>query len=100
VAQGVVSGFGWLSQQLLDAMAVGQMTPGPVLSSATFIGYLVAGVPGAVVSTVAVFLPSFITMSITAEMAGARDEPCPGRNDLPDHFLNVYQRVLWTPDLW
>lgn len=57
----IIGQLGWLTrQQLVDAVAVGQMTPGPVLTTATFIGYLVAGVPGAVISTVAIFLPSFL----------------------------------------
>jgi chromate transporter len=65
IQRDVVSRYGWLTQQqLIDAIAVGQMTPGPVLSSATFIGYLVAGLPGAVVSTLAVFTPSFLIVAL------------------------------------
>ena len=61
---------GWLSDaQILDAVAVGQMTPGPVLSSATFAGYLLAGVPGAVIATVAIFLPAFIFVAVAGAIA-------------------------------
>lgn len=58
---GLVQERGWLSQaELLDAIAIGQLTPGPLLSSATFIGYLLAGVPGALVATLGIVLPSFV----------------------------------------
>jgi chromate transporter len=65
--QGLVQQHAWLThQQLLDAVAIGQFTPGPVLSTATFIGYILGGVPGAAVATVAIFLPSFFYVSLLA----------------------------------
>jgi chromate transporter len=60
----LVYNLGWLTdKQLIDAVAVGQFTPGPLFTTATFIGYVVGGLPGALVATVAIFLPGFVLIA-------------------------------------
>ena len=67
--QGLVQQYGWLDQrQFLIAVAVGMISPGPVVITATFVGYLVAGFWGSLVSTVGIFLPSFIFVLVAAPL--------------------------------
>jgi chromate transporter len=95
----LVARWHWLtSAQLLDATAVGQVTPGPVFTTATFIGYVLGGVPGAVVATGGIFLPSFVFIAISGPLV-----PRLRRSPIAGAFLdgvNVASLALMAVVTW
>ena len=69
IRSNLVTHLGWITErQLLDAIAMGQVTPGPLSTTATFIGYLLGGLPGAALATVAIFLPAFFFVAISGPL--------------------------------
>ncbi len=80
----LVDKLGWLSKsELLDAIAIGQFTPGPVLSTSTFVGYQLGGLNGAIAATLGMFLPSFLFVWLLNPLV-----PKLRKSKIASHFLN------------
>jgi chromate transporter len=84
--------LGWLSQQqLLDAVTIGQITPGPLFTSATFVGYVMAGPIGGIVATIGIFLPSFVFVALSAPVI-----PLMRRSPTASAFLDGINVASWA----
>ncbi len=95
----LVTRLGWLTdQQLIDAIAIGQVTPGPVFTTATFVGYILGGTPGALLATLGIFLPSFIFVAISNPLI-PRLRRSPWVRGLLDG-VNVASLALMTAVTW
>jgi chromate transporter len=97
--QDLVGNWRWLtSRQLLDAVAVGQITPGPLFTTATFIGYVLKGAPGAAVATIGIFLPAFVFCAVSGPLV-----PWLRRSRLAGAFLdgvNIASLALMAVVTW
>lgn len=95
----LVERLGWLTEpQLLDAIAIGQVTPGPVFTTATFIGYVLGGPAGAVVATIGIFLPAFVFVALSGPLV-----PYLRRSPVAGGFLdgvNVASLALMSVVSW
>lgn len=97
IQQDLVLGYGWLgAQQLLDAIAIGQTTPGPVLTTSTAIGLIVAGLPGALLATLGIFLPSFVFVMLSAPFIPRLRQSRPVRHFLGGVHAAVVAAILVT----
>jgi len=94
-----VARLGWITnQQLIDAIAVGQSTPGPVFSSAAFVGYLVGSWQGALVATLGIFLPSFAFVALLSRILSWTKESSLARSFLDG--VNVASLGLMAAVTW
>jgi chromate transporter len=95
----LVTHRGWLTDaQLVDAVAVGQVTPGPVFTTATFIGFILGGIRGAILSTVGIFLPAFLLVAVSGPLV-----PRIRKSKIAGTFLdgvNVASLALMTAVTW
>ena len=94
-----VTRLGWITnQQLLDSIAIGQATPGPLFSSAAFVGYLVGRWPGALVATLGIFLPSFVFVALLSRIMSWTKKSPLARSFLDG--VNVASLGLMTGVTW